>query len=392
MRFRSICVLLVCMAVSPWLSLAADDNADGTALKPNVSQPYIVKKGDTLWDIANHFFKDPHRWLQIWERNLYITNPDLIYPGNEIWFDPRAVGPVPEPAKREAAPESAAPASEASPRSRAHKVEKGINHARSMTPEEMRAVGGLTLVRPYPRVIVKEVERVEMDQGSDIELPEMLRRTMIYPEEQEFPSVGHVLDATEPRLNYGANDIVYLRLSITPRVGQRFDIFRQGRRVEDWKTGDSLGVLMHHLGQVQVIESNGQLYKGRILFTYSEVSSGDLLQPAVDVDVHVRPVVSLYNMQGRVIYLQEDTHEVSNNQIVGINLGTRQRLQPGMRFSVYRQGRNVLDQRIGDEIRLPKERIAELIVLSATPRAAMALVTEARSPINLGDMVRPYGR
>ena len=83
-------------------------------IKPNLPQPYIVKEGDTLWDIANYFFKNPQKWLKIWERNLYITNPDLIYPGNEIWFS----------------------------------VKQKKN-------------GGLTKVHPQPQVINKPVEKLE---------------------------------------------------------------------------------------------------------------------------------------------------------------------------------------------------------------------------------------
>ena len=42
---------------------------------------YIVKKGDTLWDLAFTFLGDPFLWPQIWNANPSITNPDLIYPG-----------------------------------------------------------------------------------------------------------------------------------------------------------------------------------------------------------------------------------------------------------------------------------------------------------------------
>ena len=45
---------------------------------------YTVKKGDTLWDISNHFFDSPWLWPGLWSQNKQIKNPHLIYPGNRI--------------------------------------------------------------------------------------------------------------------------------------------------------------------------------------------------------------------------------------------------------------------------------------------------------------------
>src|SRR4030065_879024 len=45
---------------------------------------YLVKEGDTLWDISTNIMKDPFLWPRLWKDNKYIINPDLIYPGNVI--------------------------------------------------------------------------------------------------------------------------------------------------------------------------------------------------------------------------------------------------------------------------------------------------------------------
>ena len=58
------------------------------------STPYIVKKGDTLWDISKKFLGDPFKWPTIYEYNnkseivaktgMRIANPDLIFVNQEI--------------------------------------------------------------------------------------------------------------------------------------------------------------------------------------------------------------------------------------------------------------------------------------------------------------------
>lgn len=46
---------------------------------------HLVKKGDTLWDLAKFYLKNPFRWPEIFRRNTDIVkNPHWIYPGEVI--------------------------------------------------------------------------------------------------------------------------------------------------------------------------------------------------------------------------------------------------------------------------------------------------------------------
>ena len=58
--------------------------AQTLALKENHPQTYVVKKGDTLWDISAHFLKSPWLWPRLWQANPQVKNPHLIYPGDLV--------------------------------------------------------------------------------------------------------------------------------------------------------------------------------------------------------------------------------------------------------------------------------------------------------------------
>ena len=347
MRFSLVIVMLTILALFSAAPVAMASDAQQPAvtaadLKVDATQPYIVKKGDTLWDIADHFFKDPWKWMKIWERNLYITNPDLIYPGNEIWFDGRS------------------------------------------------SAGGLTTVKPQPGVIIKPVERLEGALDASIMMTALMRQDFIQPDQIE--GVGHVLGSLDDRLNFAAHDRIYLKLKQPAKAGTLFDLFRTADNVVDPATGEALGVLVEHLGQVRITSQEDGTYRGKIERAFTEIARGDRLKPARDPNLKIVPQAAEKPLNGSILYIRDDGREAAQNQVVGISLGITDGIQAGTVLSLYQQGRIVGDVVSDEDVRLPKEKVGELIVLVPQQQASLAVITKSTAPIHIGDAVLSNGQ
>jgi hypothetical protein len=69
--------LLVALALVPSLGHAQD-----------AQRTHTVKKGDTLWDLAQQYLGDPFKWPDIYRRNTTtVQDPNLIYPDQVLVID-----------------------------------------------------------------------------------------------------------------------------------------------------------------------------------------------------------------------------------------------------------------------------------------------------------------
>lgn len=106
---KRLLLLLLLLLTLPLTSTWAGAEEAGR----NSPEYYVIKKGDTLWDITRKLLKDPLKWRRVWRLNPHIKNPDLIYPGNRVRITPAGeivITAPDEPAPAEPAPVAPAPA------------------------------------------------------------------------------------------------------------------------------------------------------------------------------------------------------------------------------------------------------------------------------------------
>ena len=142
--------------------------AAAVELRGDHPSSYVVKRGDTLWDIAGRFLRKPWLWPEIWPANPQIKNPHLIYPGDVIslaYLDRVAV----QPGARTEGPVNAVPLSEVEPFLKDLRIVDSIDdlpYVVGLEEERLRGshgqvayIKGLDGVSPGQRYLVVRAEK-----------------------------------------------------------------------------------------------------------------------------------------------------------------------------------------------------------------------------------------
>ena len=323
---------------------------------------YTVKAGDTLWDIASLFLKDPWFWPEIWYQNPQVQNPHLIYPGDIlslVYVDgqPRIVVSKPEGQRGTTVVSDAAgpvPVIKLSPSIRTQSIEASID---TIPGDAIRQF--LT----KPRVITKE----------------------------ELQAAPYILGSDDEHLILGQGNNVFIRGEID-KERVRYTVVRKGAKLVDPDTKEVLGYEAIYAGET-LITSYGDPATGELTFTEREVLYGDRLLPTdkSKIDNLFFPRLPDRDIQGRVIHLPDALFGVAKLQVAIINRGSREGLESGNLLAVYSKGKSVYDHYNKGkkvELELPDVRSGLIMVFRTFDHVSYALVLESTRVIHNHDIVR----
>ncbi len=233
-------------------------------LKVAADEPYVVQKGDTLWDIANHFFRDPHKWLHIWEQNLYISNPDLIYPGNIIRFN-----------------------------------------------VQEKATGGLDIEHLQPQVHIKPYVDKQPVWHASLAIRQAFKQYRL-SSSNDPKRLGRIITGSENRHHYAQTDTLYIHLKQALERGQKLAVYHQVYLLD----AEQDRQLLEHIATIQITDRQANLSKANILSLSRELSIGDIIMPISQDSIHFQKHFGRQASTGRILYIKDEQSLSSAQKLI----------------------------------------------------------------------------
>ncbi len=355
---KSLASLLLVLAAS--MASAADAptrpaaarGTDEIVLNANYPAKYVVRTGDTLWDIASRFLRDPWRWPDVWDFENKVENPQFIYPGDVVVLVKTKGKPM-------------------------LKVQR--SEAKIATTRLTPTVRATPLDRAIPTLPIDAIKQF-------VSQPRLLA-------ERELQNSGYVVASAGDHLVGGTGDHIYAR-GLTAGKNTSFGIYRTGKIYQntDGKADEVLGYEAIYVGSAQV-KTFGDPSTLQITNATRETLIGDRLLPMSrqDNDTQWLPRAPETPVEGRIIHVVDAVARVGQFQTVVLNLGELDGLQRGHVLAVYRAGtdaRDVVSSDARDSVQLPDTRAGLAMVFRTFDRVSYALIMKAEQDIRLHDAVR----
>jgi nucleoid-associated protein YgaU len=335
---------------------AAQAGIPESELSATAPAQYTVRRGDTLWAISGKYLKRPYRWPELWGMNReQIRNPHLIYPGQILY----------------------------------------LHHANGrawLSSSPASADGSTVRLSPHTRVSGQDGDAISSIPSAAIE-PFLTQPIVV--DEETLATPARIFSLPEGRVYLGKGETAYARglpAGEGGQAGTEWQAYRPVRPLKDPVTGSVLGYEADFLGTLRVVRAATgpqAVTKVEVLSSKEEMGVGSQLMPLPPrVPVRYVPHAPEGDVHGAVAKVTGGVRFGGTDQVVVLNIGSQQGLEPGHVLSLARAGAVVKDATAGNEaVQLPAERYGLAFVFRVFPHVAYALVTDASNAVEVGDSV-----
>ena len=362
---KQILALAVCFGVGlgtiSIAEAAPSRNVNPPALKANAPHVYIVKKGDTLWDISKKFLKNPYRWREIWASNKHVKNPHWIFPGDRLLMCTYNGKPIIGKDEGDGC--------------------AGIISRYTGTSKLQPQVRVESLNNTIPVIPLEHIKH-------------WLQRSTILPADS-LSGVPYIVGAADHRVLAAKDQKVYARGNGLV-IGQRYAVYHEG---EPYVFTDANGVKYNaglELTQVAsgvAVRGEGDITTLELTDSYDrEVRRGDRVLPEYDAMLPTLFYPTNANditPGGIVVRVQGSIGTAARHSVVTIDRGTSHGVQTGDVFNVNQKGELTVDPKTNERIQLPGEFIGNIMVFKAFDNLSYAYVLESELPMKVGAHIQP---
>ena len=338
-------LMLTGLSVTMLMPVVADDHKEQPELRDPVPTTYTVVKGDTLWDISETFLQNPWMWPEIWHVNAQIENPHLIYPGDVI----RLIF---------------------------------VDGKPRLTLDNS---GRIHKLSPSARVVSlgDAIETIPLDR-----INSFLSQSRVVSKE-ELKLAPYVLEGTGDHLIVGAGDKAYVRGQVDGRFSG-YGIYRKGQEFRDPETNERLGIQAIDIGAGEVRQINGEIVTFYVNRANEEVRAGDRLLREEEraIESSFQPSGPSAEVSGVILAVEGGVSQVGKMDVVVINKGAREGIEPGNVMAVFKRGKKISDRVKGGRVKLPDERAGLIMIFRAFEKVSYALVLQADQGIKTNDIVK----
>ena len=349
--------LLMTAFSSALLLSTAHANNPAPTIKADAPNRYIVKKGDTLWDISGRYLDSPWRWKEIWATNKQIKNPNLIYP-DDILILCIIQG----------------------------KTLIGVDTGEGCAGVEKQLTGQVTSTTV---AITSTANSIPAIPRSAIQ--HWLDKTLIV-NPVDFDSTPYILASKKRNLITGSGDKVYAK-GVPLIIGQRYGVYRKGEPYVDPITQRVIGLEVTQVATGLATSLTDNVTSLELTDSYGkEVREGDRV--FVELDNAIPPVFNptpaSVSRGGMVVRVMNSINSAARGSVVAVNLGRLQGAKPGDVLTVYQKGPLVRDVMDNDTpVRLPSEKSGMVMIFNSFDDISYAYVLDSELPINVGDQLLP---
>lgn len=326
----------------------------GPQLRAGAPKDYVVKRGDTLWGIANLFLKDPWLWPEIWYVNPGIHNPHRIYPGDTVHL---ALG------------------------------------GDGRTALEVVRTGDGTRLEPLLRSSGYEGPIATIPYS---QIAAFLSRPGVMSAD-EVKAAPYVVALRDNHQVAGTGHDLYVN-KVSGDTGTRYSVMHVDEPLKDPQSHRHLGYLAIYTGTAQVTRT-GPVARALLVDSARETLEGDVLIPEnANPTADFLPHQPTQPIDGRVIAVVDNVLLAGQYEIVALNRGSADGMDRGTVLTVDEGRKRYTDHCptidgsstcfFGHSIDLPVESEGTLLVFKTYDRMSYALILNSTRPIHTFDHVR----